>query len=664
MLRIPLAIVHLMLALLVWWGVTGPVFAWVYSEHRDISVLAVQKLDPERRAVFDRLWRQARTTHEQRLCEQGGDSTQGVKPACLDWAALAAIAGDHSCSSEDMSGIGLESDWILKVADIAAQLKVAFSGIEVHPPAGQAGAEKDPLADLHRQVESEGARAARINALRKADNQLQQADPQYATRAGSNHAHFLLARPRTDTTPREYGELTLNIKSEISAVGVYGWYHLSALQKATRLAIDQLSSEERQRLARSMLFDEAFALHFLQDIFSAGHVAGTWGDASQRQGTHDFYNASGLEVFFWRGTTQSVVLMGDAHMRPEDAERAAIAVRNSLEQVLDTAVGRPRATNMVYTPAAPIEPEAFDVCRNNTLMRRPEGMRATEEAFKLAAEVLLGTPVPGLGPGLGAMPRFRSEVGPFMGLAAAVDGRYVSGGFTPSDGGGVLGGVEVSSRFGLGLEGVIDESGDGLIFLAAGLRGESPSSNSIADPALAQTGGSLAAAIPARAGISARLRMPFYVIPGDLLLLAPLYFFAPEQYTRMAVTAANGGLLGWQSGWATAIGRFQFVLGRELGVVFYGLIDDDRVLAPGDTSGAVPKVIDFNSIYIDVPIVEYKPFRAFSANQSSTLVFQLFSGVYVPTSSTVVSPAGASAVDLASVSSIGLRLLFDWRHYP
>ena len=39
----------------------------------------------------------------------------------------------------------------------------------------------------------------------------------------------------------------------------------------------------------------------------------------------------------------------------------------------------------------------------------------------------------------------------------------------------------------------------------------------------------------------------------------------------MAVTAANGGLIPWQLGWATRFGRFQFVLGREIGATFYGL---------------------------------------------------------------------------------------------
>ena len=83
-------------------------------------------------------------------------------------------------------------------------------------------------------------RAQLVNALRTADTRLQRADPEYATRAGSNGAHFLLPRPRTDVTPQEYAQLTINRGAEISAVGVYAWYHVSALQKASRLAREQL----------------------------------------------------------------------------------------------------------------------------------------------------------------------------------------------------------------------------------------------------------------------------------------------------------------------------------------------------------------------------------------------------------------------------------------
>src|SRR4029078_9690638 len=139
-----------------------------------------------------------------------------------------------------------------------------------------------------------------------------------------------------------------------------------------------------------------------------------------------------------------------------------------------------------------------------------------------------------------------------------------------------------------------------------------------------------------RTGLTLRLRMPFYLVPGDLLFLAPMYFVAPKQYEAMAVTAGNGGLSPWQSGMATGIGRFQFVLGRELGLTFYGLSGDDRVVAPGVPPGAGARVVYYKSVLFDMPIVEYRPYRSFASNQSSSLVFQLFAAADVPYSADVV----------------------------
>ena len=642
-------------------GLATVAYGWVYHEHRDIALLAVERLDPERRALFDSLWREARNGHEQRLCEQGADRAQGVTPACIDWAALPAIAGDHSCSSRDMLDNTLKTDWILQVADVAAQLKIDVSRIAVTARPEVDLRAKNVIGDLKRRAEDEELRAQRANALRTSDTRLQRADPEYATRAGSNNAHFLMPRPQTNTTPREYAELTLTFGSELSAIGVYGWYHLSALQKATRLANEKLAPAERQALARAMLADEAFALHFLEDTFAAGHVAGSWGDVSQRKGTHDYYNAAGLEVFTWLGGSESAVLMGDAHMRPEDAERAARAVRVSLEQVLDHAAGRERAVRVMHTPAAPAEPDAFDVCKSQTLPRRDVALRATPEALAQLPEVLGSTPVPGLGPGLGSMPRFRAEVGPFIGFVGSADARTVDGGHDPavSANGWVFGG-DLSLRAGFGLDGVIGEAGDGLVFASLGVRGDTRSSNDavITSPAVAAAGG--ASAIRSRFGISTRLRMPFYLIPGDLLLTSPLYFVSPETYTGMAVTASNGGLIPWQAGWATRYGRFQFVLGRELGATFYGYGGFDNITA---VQGTTPRVVDFKSILFDLPILEYRPYRAFDTKQSSAVLFQLYGAADVPKSTKVTYPLGAPDVKLQTIYSIGLRVIFDWRHY-
>jgi len=642
---------------------TAPAFAWVYPEHRDIAVLGIESLDVQRQAVFDQLWAEARGGYEKRLCTQGADTAQGLMPDCIDWAAMSAIAGDHSCSSAQLLDTVSTSAWILAVAEVAAQLKVDLTRISKTSPA--ASQEEGLIGDLRRQMESEAIRADRINVLRIADIRLQRADPEYATRAGSNNAHFLLARPRVDFTAPEYVATTLTVGSEINAVGVWGRFHLSALQKATRLARESLSPEERAALARAVLADEAFALHFMEDVFAAGHVAGTWGDVSQRKGTHDYYNESGLEVRTWQPGANTAVLMGDAHMRSEDAQRAAEAVRLSIEQVLDTAAGRPRATNIPYTPTAPGEPEAFDVCSSDTLGPWSQGREPTLEAVELGVEVLLLTPVPSLGEGLGAMPRFRSELGPFIGVAGSLDVRSVDGGFTGlEDGSGFVGGADLSLRLGYGLDGVIDEGGDGLVYFSVGYRGDTPSTNKYTEAAPAQQGGSLTAAIPARTGLTARIRMPFYLIPGDLLLLSPLYLASPKTYQGMAVTAVNGGLIPWQLGWATRFGRFQFVLGREIGVTFHGLgSEEETLLAPGVLPGSGPRVVEFESTYLEFPILEYRPYRSFDTTQSSELILQLFGGVDIPNGGSVVYPPGAPHADLDRVYSIGIRLTFDWRRY-
>jgi hypothetical protein len=641
-----------------------PALAWVYPEHRDIAVRAVQGLDIERKAVFDRLWRDARMSDEERMCEAGADTEQGLTPACIDWAALSGIAGDHSCSSRDMLETVRSADWILLVAEIGAQLKADLESIPLIPVQEEVGDKSPVMTQARERLTDAATYAKRQNALRTADNRLFHADHQYASRADANLAHFLLPRPTTDLDPLGYALLTIRPGSDINVIGVYGYFHLSALQKASRLAVEQLTAEEARMLAQSALFDEAFALHFLEDAYAAGHVAGSWGDVSQRKGTHDYYNRHGLEVFTWENRDRTLVLMGDAHMRPQDAEVAAQVVQTSLEQVLDAATGRSRGYSFPHIPMAPAVPDGFDICQNVTMPLREEGLRYDERYHAAAKEVLLQTPVPALDVGFGSMPRFRSEIGQFFGLAGSIEGRGISGGFEKSQtDNGLVGGLDLGLRVGLGLEGALGDGGDGLIFFQVGFRADSPSTNKFDDKGLGNLSGNLNAAIPARTGLSFRLRMPFYLVPGDLLLLSPLYFFAPHAYTQMAVTASNGGLIPWQVGRATPFGRFQFVLGRELGVTVYGFTGKTQLAAPSDRPGGLGRIVNFKSIFFDLPILEFRPYRAFSANQSSAVLFQLYGGADVPYSDSVESPPDGASVNLRTVWSIGLRMVFDWRYY-
>ena len=603
--------------------------AWVYPEHRDIALLAIQKLSPEYRAILDKLWSEARVGYESRLTEAVIDATQSTNPLFLDYASWPAISGDHSCSPENLLYNVLETEWILQVADIAAQLKIDIANSET--------------------------RSKHINSIRDSDINFQRVDPEYATRAGSNNVHFLLSRPEVGTNAREYLIACLKEGAELNALAAYTLFHVSALLKVARLSQENLTSEERSALILSALADEAFALHFLQDVFASGHVAGTWGDASQRKGTHDYYNEKGLAVTTWDG--KRVILMGDAYIRPQDAELAAITIRLSMEQLLDVASGKVK----IDYSAEPLQltPASFNVCTNNFV---PSKDVEDTQIKTFISDVLVQTPVPGLATGLGEMPRFRAELGAFIGVVPALRGATVNGGFgIDQNTVGGVGGIDVAIRLGIGLEGVLNESGDGLIFLDLGWRQDGASTMKFGDSPALLEGGQITSAIPGRDAFIVRFRMPFWLIPGDMLLLAPILgLTSPEALGNVGVQAVNGGLIPWQAGIATSISRFQFILGREIGVTFYGGGDQlDALLIPGQKT----TVITLKSTQLDFPIVEYRPFRTFSLDQSSSLVIQINVGVDIPRNETVVAPEGASVPELDAVWYVGMRFAFDWRYY-
>ena len=152
-----------------------PAYAWVFPEHRDIAVLAVQRLDSDRQVQLQALWSEARSGHEGRLCAQIADPAQVPGPACIDFAAWAAISGDHSCSAHEMLDTSLNASWVLGVARVAGRLKA--------------------------QLAAASRRSERDNAVRNSDLALERTDPEYLTRASTNNAHFLLARPDINMDP-------------------------------------------------------------------------------------------------------------------------------------------------------------------------------------------------------------------------------------------------------------------------------------------------------------------------------------------------------------------------------------------------------------------------------------------------------------------------------
>lgn len=604
--------------------------AWVYFEHRGIALLAIQQMNPAEKAWLQEFWTMARLGSEARLTDSVIVISQGRGPQQLDYASWAAIAGDHSCSAKELINNVLHTEWILQVADISAELRV--------------------------NVENSKNNVQRANFLHISDIKLQRADPGYATRAGTNNVHFLLPRPDVNTTPAEYLRACFMTGAALNALGAYAWFHICAVMKAARFANDKtLSKQQKSALALAALADEAFALHFLEDVFAAGHVAGTWGKTSVRKGTHDYYNEKGLEASTWEG--KRLILMGDVYMRPQDAKLAAVAIQLSIEQVIKAGMGNMELDYENDPVSLVNEPDSFSICSNAVnRMRQAEG--------RFIIPVLAETPVPGLANGLGELPRFRSELGTYLGISSSLNVANIAGGFGKEQNNhGWVGGIDANLRFGFGVEGVIDQSADGQIFFQFGWRLDGPSTNDFAGQHGALPPGSLTAAVPGRAAYNLRIRMPFWLIPGDLLIAGPiLYFISPATLVKMGVVAANGGLIPIQSIINTSIGKFQFVLGRELGVSLYGLSSTrDQILIPSASNSE--DLLYYKSIQFDFPFLEYQPFRTFSFDQTSGMMVQFFAGFDVPYDATVISPAGAPLPELKTLWQAGFRVIFNWRRY-
>lgn len=595
------------------------VFGWLYPEHRDITLLALQTLKPEQRSVLDGLWSEARVGHEMRVCAQMADTAQALNPTCLDYGAWPALGGDHSCSARELLKEVLEAPWVLKVAAVGARLEVQLAAVT--------------------------RRDQRVNAVLRSNIDLLRADPDMVARALTNDAHFLLARPNIDMTPEAYASIVLGAGSEINAVGTYAFYHLRALAAAARIAKGGITPAVRRQAALTALADEGFALHFLEDGFASGHVAGNWGNSAIRKGTHDYYSEHGVEIRTWNGNT--FVGLGDAYLQPDNAKHVANAVRDSLAEVADVLTGKLLLT-VPPDNSTNIEPESFNVCSETHF----SSAVLNQQEIQIVRPIIAQTVIPALGDVPGQLPRFRSEFGPFAGVSAGVLAEATNGGFgSAQSGASGIGGLETAFRVGLGLEGVLDESGDGLVFGEVGYRQDGAARGE--------------ATIPGRGAITLRVRAPFWLIPGDLVVAGPvLALVSRHTLDRMAVQAGNGGLIPWQSGIATPIGRFQFVLGREAGFSWYRLNTSNAIVVP--TPGVPPinqTLVAVRSLRVEFPFLEYRPFRAFSRNQTSSILFQFFAGFDKPTGSSVVSPAGAPAPELHTIAIGGVRVAFDWRYY-
>ncbi len=608
----------------------GPARAWIFHEHHGITSSAISGLSDEQAAILRDLWESARTGREGRFCPEPSAPELDTAPGCLPFSAWPAIGGDHACSSEEILTTVSDTGWILKVAAIGAR-----TGRDL------------AAAEDERQ---------RNTAYVRYTLDLARTDPTPGVRGAGNNGHFSLNRSSNDL--REYLESAVRAGAPLNAVGIYARSHLAALRLAAAWGAGGPGAEERADLARAALAREAFGLHFLEDSFAAGHVAGCWGGGPERLGTHDYYNEHGLETMTWSG--ENAILLGDRRMRPEDRERTASAVRASLVHLIEAA----RSGSPLAEGVSPLslqearEGPPFDACKEKVF---PDG-GPESSMYPLLEEVVSRAPMPGRGPGIASLPRNRAEVGGFISWVSGARVGVLKGQFDRSLNGTYLDGeVSLGLRAGVGLDALTGRTGDGLMFLEIGvanrqekgpyLSGESPVEN-----------------LPGRTGVQFRLRSPFYIIPGDLLLAAPVLALTSQQKLKtMAIVAANGGLIPWQRAMPLGEqGRLQFILGREIAISLHGRWGSDHYMMPiWETPLSPPEMreVEVRTTEWEFPILEYRAFRGFAGRQSYTAILQVGAGFDKPIGVEVIGEPEVSAPDLRTRDFIFMRMTFDFRHY-
>jgi hypothetical protein len=605
--------------------------AWIYPEHRDIAVAAIERLPPADRAALQALWAEALPGYPAKLCPDLSEGDQGLAPACIDFAAFPALSGDHSCSPRDVLEHVLPSAWIVGVARVSAETKASLAAATT--------------------------RAAKLNATASNNLSLQVTDPEYATRAGANNAHFELPREGEDL--RAYVAASLAEGAPLNSLGLYAQYHIAALALAQRLASGQVPDRERAAAARDVLALEGFSLHWLEDIYAAGHHAGTWGNVAWRKGTHDYYNEFGIDFVDWTG--RPLVGFGDGYMGPADLERASRAVAVSLSQV----VGALRPGSDLGRRAQEWGPgvatvRAFDACQE---MSQPTAQGPKLESY--FEEQLSRMPKPSMGPGNVHMPRFRDELGPFVSVFGALGGGL---GFGSAAGTAFTGNLAAGVRFGFGADSLTGSIGTGIGFLEAGFVSQSAQKGACGtDPGCEALGpAAFYPKVPARTGLALALRVPFWLVPGDMLLLAPvLYFASPPTLSKVAVEAASGGLIPYERSFVTSAGIFQFIAGREFRVALFGYLSDPPVASL--PNGTLPDgtnqyaVVQFKEVQLQFPVVEWTPFRTFATQLTFATQVQLGFSVGL-VSTNVVYPAGVPFSSSAPWQ-IWIRGVFDGRYF-
>ena len=248
---------------------------WYFPEHMVIAHDGIMQLPPELRDVLKDAVSRA---HGEglALCTAVDVPIEGIaskqpletrmlhsdlSTGCVPYSALPALAGDHASSVAELRAV-LTTQKGVEITSAAAYEWSRF----------QAALGRLPNSSLER-----------MSFVHSLDVAFYFIDPGYELRAQATQAHFADAgRPLPEVV-----RLVATGRVD-TALGQFLAHHLRSLQLAAKGS------------STDAILEHAFALHFLQDAFAAGHLVmteQTWksGNAKARR-RHDFFNAKGLAV--------------------------------------------------------------------------------------------------------------------------------------------------------------------------------------------------------------------------------------------------------------------------------------------------------------------------------------------------------------------------------
>jgi hypothetical protein len=514
--------------------------AWSEYEHVKISASAIHELakDATTRKRLANAWRTAKGASAKNhvLC----DDLEATYGPCVALADLPMLAADHACSPGDLAAT-LDTKWVAGVLEAVAEAQLAV--------------DRFPLAQLSSRDDQRGRLAVRhdLNAT------LETIDPLYLTRATGNIGHFTLpsapSRPRDELrtpkvllpieTPESYLEraLTRGPSVQMNASALYAAYHTTALRYA--LGARSATADDRPQVIYWALLTETFALHYLEDAFSAGHIVGVSEDSADRLGTHDAYCQQGLDVKTW-DQTATWTAYGDGFLTLHDESNAAFAVSESLKNVLSALEGELPQRDIDALSRVPSF-AALDTCSSPDVLPSMAKLASlTSQTGPLHALWLTPRPVPARPSVL----RVRSEVGTFVAFNIAADGG--PGGFIGGDSNGAFL-YSAGARMGLGLgyasDGVVGPDQDGLAYVTLLASADTDSFKT------------------ASVGPGIGLRLPFAYMPGDFLIWFPASLAGSAWGRELAKRAIAGDhtVFGVQTAvYIGNISRLELDLGREV----------------------------------------------------------------------------------------------------